>query len=129
MPVVNDFTLLSFFHDADCNSLCWNCQDPSIRRVIFDVKVDDDIEFDTWVGQNVSLVFSDVVACRFVGWGVQIGQERIDTILEDISTELTDECKQLQSAGYNVPPFRFTIVLGSGSTIELVCQEVAVEMR
>ena len=127
MNVLTDPSLLEYLHDAACNSFVWDCSDRSMRRIILSVRVDDEAGYEPWNGRVISLTLSDVVACRFFGWGGQIGQERIDAWREGISTEFQSECNRLRSSGLHIPPLAFTIILGSGSTIELVCREVSVD--
>ena len=128
MALPSDLSLLAYLHDADCNSVCWDCFDHSARRITLLARVDDDIDYEPWKGRNISLIHSDVVACRFIGWGIQFGRERIDSYREGISPALTAECDRLRYSGIDIPPLSFTIIFGSGSTIELVCRELAVEV-
>jgi len=128
MSVLTDFSLLAYLHDARCNSLAWDCSDPSLRRVRLIAHVDDDAEYEPWNGRPIALTLSDVVMCRFVGWGCQIGDERIDSWRQGVSTEVESECRRLHDAGISIPPLMFTVCFGSGLTLELVCREVSVEV-
>jgi len=126
MSVLTDVSLLDYLHDAQCISFSWDCTDPSVRRVRLVVNVDEDSEYEPWKGRMIALDLFDVVMCRFVGWGYQIGDERIDAYREGVSAEFDLECSRLHNLGIDIPPLIFTIVLGSGSTIEIACREVAV---
>ncbi len=126
MTVITDLSLLEYLHDAECHFLMWDCSDRSMRRAVIRVRVDDDSEYTPWNGRVISVTFANVVACRLIGWGYQGGHERIDTVSEGVSSELELECDRLRSYGLHIPPLAFTITLGTGSTAELVCQEVSV---
>ena len=128
MSVLADFSLLAYLHDARCSVIAWDCSDPSLRRVRLFARADDDAGYEPWNGQAITIILSDVVMWRLFGVGFQIGDERIDSWRQGVSTDFESECSRLRNLGIGIPPLMFTIVLGSGSTIELVCQEVSVEV-
>ena len=128
MAVLTDLSLLEYLHDAECTSFTWDCTDRSMRRIIFNVHVDDDADYEPWNGRTISLVLSDVMMCKFLGWGVQIGKERISSWNEGVSEDSMLECSRLRSSGFDIPPLALTVVLGSGSSIELVCREISVDV-
>lgn len=128
MSVLTDHSLLDYLHDARCIYVAWDCSDPTIRRVRLVAKADDDAEYEPWNGQLITIILSDVVICRLFGLGFQLGEERIDAWRQGVSTEFESECRRFRNSGIDIPSLMFTIVLGSGSTIELVCREVSVEV-
>jgi hypothetical protein len=128
MSVLTDFALLDYLHDARCSFFAWDCSDPSLRRVRLVAYADDDAEYEPWNGRAIRITLSDVVMCRLIGIGFQLGEERIDAWKQGVSKEFELECSRFRNSGIDIPALMFTIVLGSGSTIELVCREVSVEV-
>lgn len=127
MSVLTDLSPLDFLHDARCCSFTWDCSDPATRHVRLMVRVDEDAEYEPWRGQAITVTISEVVMCRLVGWGYQIGEETIDSYRQQVSAEFESECHRLSKLGITIPPLLFTLVLGSGSNIEFACQGVSVE--
>jgi hypothetical protein len=128
MSVLTDFSLLDYLHDARCTLVAWDCSDRSLRRVRLVAYADDDAEYEPWNGQAITITLSDVVMCRLFAFGFHIGEERIDAWRQGVSKEFDSECSRLHNSGIDIPPLMFTIVLGSGSTLELACREVSVEV-
>jgi hypothetical protein len=53
--------------------------------------------------------------------------ETVDAYRDEVSPEFKCECERLRDTGIEIPPLIFTIVLGSGSTVEIACREVVVD--
>jgi hypothetical protein len=99
-----------------------------MRRVRLLVSSDPDTEYLPWRGKLLTVTMSDVVLCRLIGFGYQTGQERIDAFRTGVSAELETESNRLHGLGIDIPPLFFTLVLSDGSTLEVICGEVNVDV-
>jgi hypothetical protein len=84
--------------------------------------------FPDWDGRRMTLVFRNVVLCRFTGWGHVSGGETVDRFDERVSAETLSDCDRLKAAGGRVPPLKFGVCFISGSELELVCDRVEFEL-
>ena len=128
MQPLTDLSLMDHLHDSKVTALVWDTSDPSQRCIRLSLTTPFDIEHAAWRGCALTINMSDVVLCRLVGFGYQIGIGRFDSFREGVAVELEEECRRLKEAGISIPPLAFTLIFGDGSTLELVCRKVAAEV-
>ena len=128
MQTLTDLSLMDHLHDSEVTAFVWDNSDPSERCIRLSLTAPSDIEYAAWRGCSLTIIMSDVVLCRLLGYGHQIGKNRIDSFRQGVTTEFKRECYRLRQSGVSIPPLAFTLVFGDGSTLELVCEKVAAEV-
>ena len=124
---LTDYSLLDYLHDAEVASVAWDNKNPAQRRVHLVVTVAQDIDYAPWRGLTLTVTMLDVVLCRLVGYGHQVGSNWIDSIRTEVSKDFQEECHRFTANGIFIPSLRFTVVFTDGSTLELTCASVDVE--
>ena len=128
MQLLTDLSLMDHLHDSEVTALVWDNSDPSQRCIRLSLTAPSDIEYAAWRGCALTIIMSDVVLCRLLGYGHQTGKNRIDSFREGVAVEFEGECHRLGESGVSIPPLAFTLIFGDGSTLELVCRKVAAEV-
>src|SRR5262249_31353084 len=106
---------LAYLHDAKCSEIAWCCASQETRTLRTQVSADADSGLLLWDGKQRVIIFSDVVAVRFTGWGFVTGEENIDTWSQSVSESVDQECASLRARGISIPPLKFSITFRSGS--------------
>jgi hypothetical protein len=128
MQALPNLSLLDYLHDADCHGLHWDCGNPNERTIAMTALVVPDAGYPEWDGRKVGLTFKNVFRCRFVGVGFVLGGDCLDSFHERLSPEFQAECARSRGAGVRMPSIGLWISFISGSSLQLVCDHVYVDV-
>ena len=123
----SEWPRLGYFHDAKVLAVVWDISDPSQRQLILDLICDPESGDKLWQGKQLRVVFSNTIAVLFRAWGYCIGDEYVSIWGTNISKDMQTSLNYLSGCGVAIPEGRFSIAFSSGSEIEVVCGQVAVE--
>jgi hypothetical protein len=120
------FESLGRLHDAVVHGVYYDATGAN-RDIRLSVTCSKRIDFDAWAGRRVSLVAHDVLAMRHLIWATADPEQ-----LNLITTEMSDDAKK-QLRLFDGTNSRFTgkaltIAFHSGSSLELLCREYALEL-
>jgi hypothetical protein len=118
--------ILGRLHDAVVHGVYYDATGTN-RDVRLSMTCSKRIDFEAWVGRRVSLVAHDVLAMRHLIWATADPEQ-----LNLITTEMSDDAKK-QLRLFDGANSRFTgkaptIAFQSGSSLELLCREYALEV-
>ncbi|HMF18421.1 MAG TPA: hypothetical protein VKE98_14520 [Gemmataceae bacterium] len=125
----SDYHLLAYLHDARCNEVLWDCNDPNSRSLHIVAIVDPEAGYPLWDGKTLEITLVNVVGACFEALGFVLGEENLDSWRLGVSESFERECEYLKLRGITTPPVRFTITFRSGSILEVVCSGVIVEEK
>jgi hypothetical protein len=86
----------------------------------------DDLGYEPWEGKLLVLAAIDLVGSKHIVYCVA-GSEIIDHINPGVSLVFRESAMKGKPTGVHFN-FEFTITLISGSTLEIICQELQVEV-
>jgi hypothetical protein len=118
---------LEWFHDAIVESIDYLASEPTTRQLTIVLKCSNDAGTPEWDGKRVQITADDVVLMRHLVFATS-NAESIDAIHESVSQEMIGMRMKLTSIGAMIPGKAFTINFHSGSSLELVCKGMLIEM-
>jgi len=86
-----------------------------------------DLGYAPWEGKNLVLAAIDVAVSKHVVCRVA-GPETIDALRPGISGDLRESTMAARQMGMRFPNLEFTICFHSGSSLEVICQELQVDI-
>jgi hypothetical protein len=87
-----------------------------------------DLGYTPWDGRILVLVAIDVAAAKHIIHGVA-GAETVDTVRPGISAGVRESTMAARQMGIRFPSLEFTISLHSGSSLEIICDGIQVELE
>lgn len=118
LECIHDCVLLSVLYDASSNT------GQTIRLMM---RCPIDLGHAPWEGKNLMLTAVGVAVSQHVVCGVA-GTETIDAVRPDISAVVREGTVAARRMGVRFPELEFTISFHSGSSLEVICQELWVDV-
>lgn len=117
---------LDWLHDSDVLAILYDGTEPG-RSLRIRLQCPDDCGYPEWEGRAVSIVARRITAFRHAVWG-QANIESFDGVELQISADLHTEIRNRLPPGHPGPAIECTMIFHSGSTLELACEKVEVEV-
>ncbi|MBS1910950.1 MAG: hypothetical protein JST22_03095 [Bacteroidetes bacterium] len=114
---------LGWLHDAEVFNITYDASRNNGRLLRIAMRCHDDAGYPPWNGKYLVLVAVDIVAVNHIAWAVK-GPEVFDRAFPAISDELAERLDKISLQNNLV----FSLYLHSGSTLEVVCRELQVEV-
>lgn len=120
-------SLLAYLHDAAF--LEWVHSGGWPRTSTLRIRCHDDAGYAPWNGRVLRLQFGNVFVAQTTLLGYSTGTDTIDSVSDQIPSEVQPLLNNGRNAGLHIPPEHFCISLHSGSMIVIVCErmELAIE--
>jgi hypothetical protein len=118
---------LEWIHDCVIYNIVYGSE-PNGRSIKLSMRCPADLGYAPWEGENLVLVAIDVAMSQHVMWGVT-GPETIDAIRPGISASARERAMDASRRGALFPSLEFTVSFHSGSSLEVVCEHVEVDVR
>jgi hypothetical protein len=115
---VHDCTLLSVLYDTSSDAGRW---------ITLTMRCPTDLGYAPWEGKKLVLAAIDVAVSKHVLWSVA-GPETIDAVRAGVSTDVRENTVDARRIGARFPSLEFTISFHSGSSLEVICRELQVEV-
>jgi len=119
---------LAYLHDSEVLDISYVLTNPDSRTVIMRLQGDPEMGYSAWEGKVLRVTASGVFLFRCEGWGHTCDRETLDGWGKGVSAVTQAELARHATLGFRVPDLRFTVTLHSGSSLELVCDQVNVEV-
>ncbi len=118
---------LDYLHDAIVRSIVWKeHHDSKILQI--DLRCDSECEQTAWANQHVSVVFTNVIVSHMVLLGHVAHADSFDRCHDGRSADLRARVEQMTTFGIKSPIYTLSLLFHSGSTIELACDSVEVNV-
>ena len=118
---------LKWIHDADLLSVQYEMSGDADWPIRITMRCPEDLGYEPWQGKLLVLAAIDLVGSKHIVYCVA-GPESIDHINPGVSLVFRESAMKGKPIGAHFN-FEFTITLISGSTLEIICQELQVEVR
>jgi hypothetical protein len=118
---------LEYLHDCVLLEMKYDAVSED-RKLSLLLKAPDDLGYAPWDGQQLSVTADDVYFLQSVMWGHVAGAETLDAWNEGISDATQQDLDRHTATGLKVPALKYTITFHSGSYLELVCEDIAVDV-
>ena len=118
---------LEWVHDSILLNLVYDASSDAGRTIKLAMRCPTDLGYAPWNGKNIVLVGVDVALMKQVVWGVG-GSETIDAIRPGVSDAVRESTMEARRMGVRFPSLEFTISFHSGTTMEVICQALQVEI-
>jgi hypothetical protein len=114
---------LGWIHDCSLSRITYIGSDP--REITIEISCPADLGYPPWEGKTVEVIATGVRASRHTMIGT-VGTDMVDAVRPGISSEFENYLAPARKVGWKFPPTAFTVAFTSGSTMELVCEQVTV---
>jgi hypothetical protein len=99
------------------------------RLIKISVRCHDDCGYPPWDGKNLTLCLKNVATLKYIIHGLQTSPETIGSVHPGISSALQESTMRARRMGVRYPDLEFTISFHTGSSLEVICQELQVDIE
>lgn len=118
-------TELAWLHDCVLLNVVYDASSDAGRIVKWMIRCPEDLGYTPWQGRDLVLIAVDVAMLRHLAWGVA-GRETVDAIRPGISDAAQESTMDAREAGVRFPEIEFTMVMHSGSSMEVICSKIEI---
>ena len=118
---------LEWLHDCALLSVLYDSSRAAGQSIRLTMRCPTDLGYAPWQGKNLVLAAIDVAVSKHVVCGVA-APETIDAVRPGISAAVRESTMEARRMGVRFPNLEFTISLHSGSSLEVICQELQVDI-
>jgi hypothetical protein len=122
------FEELEWIHDCTVLSLFFDTSSDAGRSIALTMRCPTDLGYAPWEGKKLVLAAIDVALSKHVLRGAVAGPETIDAIRAGVSTALRESTMKARQIGVRFPNLEFSISFHSGSSLEVICRELQVDV-
>jgi|ERR1700722_15067311 hypothetical protein len=119
---------LGWIHDCVVSRISYDPFGDGGRSIEFEVSCPDDLGYPPWEGRNLIVVTGNVAVVKCMIWGWVNSPETIDAIRPGVSDSIKQDMTRASAAGARIPSLEFTVSLHSGSSFEIVCEKLFVQV-
>jgi hypothetical protein len=118
---------LEWIHDCIVSVVAYNAGGNE-KLINIAMSCPDDLGFAPWEGRQLELVAVDVAIANYsiLGWSVE--EETVDAIRPGISRAVQDSTAEARRRGICYPNLEFTVSFHSGSSLEVICRELRIDI-
>jgi len=116
---------LAWIHDCVLLNVVYDASGDGGRTVKWTIRCPEDLGYAPWQGKDLVLIAVDVAMLRHFVWGVA-GRETVDAIRPGISDAAQESTTDAREAGVRFPDVEFTMVMHTGSSMEVICSKVEI---
>jgi hypothetical protein len=120
-------TELEWIHDCTVLSVFYDTANDAGRSITLTMDCPSDLGYAAWEGRQLVLAAIDVAVAKHVLWGVA-RPETIDAVRAGVSTSVRESTEKWRRKGARFPNLEFTISFHSGSSLEVICRELQIEV-
>jgi hypothetical protein len=119
---------LEWIHDCVVTKITYENESEKERSIRLEMECPFDLGYAPWQGKHLILIISGVAASKHIVW-VIAGLDSIDSIRPGISEGLRPQMLEAIRAGGRFPSVECTVVFHSGSSLEVVCKGLQIEVK
>jgi len=123
-----DIEMAGYLHDAEIKDISLSIASDGIRTVTISMTCDSDCGYVPWNGQNLHIKFVDALVVNAEFFGYTSNPETLDSLMRQSSAKLDKIIKKLVDCGIGQPRLYFTLSFHSGSSLDIACNEVSLEL-
>lgn len=127
MPLV-DGSKLDYLHDGRLHEVNIIALEKSRRDIQIRLTCSTTAGLPEWEGKPLLLVAKDVFYSNIILLGHMAGFDSIDSCEMRISSETEEKLRKFASDGLVIPAVPLSVSFHSGSSVELVCWQLDVEV-
>lgn len=122
-----DVAVLEWLHDCCLETIVYEANTEGDRDVTLTICCPTDLGFALWAGKTLTIKATRVAASRHL-MHVYGSSDAVDAVRPEISVELRETVDAGRKMGIAFPTTEITVVFHSGSTLELICDAIQVEV-
>lgn len=123
---VNHF---GWLHDSIIKSIAYSVAENGDRELALHMDCPSDCGFEPWEGKSLSLLVSDISLMVHTVFGTQTGTESLNFVESGLSDLTRAKLRAFEDRGLRIGPEAYTMVFHSGSTMELICRGISVQLQ
>jgi hypothetical protein len=119
---------LAWLHDSELLSIQYDTSMVDARSIRLSMRCPTDLGYPPWEGKHLVLTANDVAASTHLMYGV-VGLETIDAVRAGVSPAFQSSTIEARRMGVRFPCLELTICLSSGSSLEIICRDLQVNVK
>jgi hypothetical protein len=119
---------LEWLHDSVVHNVIYDASGDSGRLIRLAIHCHPQSGYEPWEGKELVLAAIDVAVSKHSVWGCVTAPETIDSINPGVSASVQGSTMELRRSVANFRNLAFTISFHSGSSLEVICRELQVEV-
>jgi hypothetical protein len=121
---ITDKLILEYLHDAIVREISFVTNENGIKDLVITAKCDEDCGYEEWAGKAVAVTLSSVLLASAILLGHVAGEDIVQSFREGLSATSRQRIAEMRDIGISIPNSLLTLVLQSGSEIEIACDDV-----
>lgn len=118
---------INYLHDASVGSISYMIDPLGSRDLIIDLRYHSECGDANLSGKHIKIKYTNILLITGNIYGYISGAEALESIQQTISESTTHRISKLVQLGISQPNVLHTLVLQSGSELEIACQSVNIE--
>ena len=126
--MIPDADYLAYLHDAVLQSLNLAIDENGVQRISMVVICNPHAGYPAWDGKLLHLSAHEILVSRIATYGFSHGPDVIDSCTQELTDTMISDVSGLGQLGAQKAEAPLFIQLNSGTTIELVCKSISLEV-
>ena len=123
-----NFQHAEYLHDAVISALNITMDAQGRRTAVLCAECDEDCGSDDWSGQPIRITFEDMILLQGEVLGYTANFESFNLLSECLSEQFKNKVRQLEAFGISPAVHLVRVVLHSGSSFEIACNEIKITL-
>ena len=123
--MLTTFEELGWLHDGTLLQLAYLAPEWAPRSIELTIECPPDLGYPPWDGKRIVLAAVDVAVSEHLAFSI-VNPESIDRIRPGVSAPFRARLDGAIKIGMRIPDLAFTISFHSGSTLQVMCEQLVV---